>query len=214
MMTKMEKKEKDDDAKKEREIKKEQKAEQHAEKESTVSQRKSTRAAASATRGDTSETARAGSTKAKAGPSSRQMATRPKDKKSEANISKYFKKEELEAKGGTSSVAEALEEAAEDPEIKSTALGAHNLRSTAQPELVSGGVMRGYQLEGLQWLITLYENGLNGILADEVSSCIVFREAMVLSMMRWAWERLYKRSLSLLSYEKREHMDHFSLLLR
>jgi len=28
--------------------------------------------------------------------------------------------------------------------------------------------MRKYQLEGLQWMTSLYENGLNGILADKI----------------------------------------------
>ena len=30
------------------------------------------------------------------------------------------------------------------------------------------GKMRGYQLKGVQWLISLHKNGLNGILADEM----------------------------------------------
>lgn len=30
--------------------------------------------------------------------------------------------------------------------------------------------MRDYQLHGLNWLIKLYENGINGILADEMVS--------------------------------------------
>ena len=35
------------------------------------------------------------------------------------------------------------------------------------------GKMRDYQLAGLNWLIRLYENGINGILADEmVNYCI------------------------------------------
>lgn len=37
-----------------------------------------------------------------------------------------------------------------------------------QPILVSGCTMKDYQLDGLEWLVTLYENGLNGILADEM----------------------------------------------
>ena len=37
-----------------------------------------------------------------------------------------------------------------------------------QPKLVTGAKMREYQLDGLEWLISLYENGLNGILADEM----------------------------------------------
>ena len=30
--------------------------------------------------------------------------------------------------------------------------------------------MRDYQVRGLNWLISLYENGINGILADEMVS--------------------------------------------
>lgn len=32
------------------------------------------------------------------------------------------------------------------------------------------GKMRDYQLAGLNWLIRCYENGINGILADEMVS--------------------------------------------
>ena len=39
-----------------------------------------------------------------------------------------------------------------------------------QPSWVSGGQMRSYQLEGLNWMIRLYENGINGILADEMGN--------------------------------------------
>ncbi|KAJ2521669.1 putative ATPase [Coemansia sp. RSA 1939] len=40
--------------------------------------------------------------------------------------------------------------------------------SHRQPRSITGGVMREYQLEGMEWLASLYENGLNGILADEM----------------------------------------------
>jgi len=30
--------------------------------------------------------------------------------------------------------------------------------------------MRDYQVQGLNWLISLFENGINGILADEMVS--------------------------------------------
>ncbi|KAJ1996076.1 putative ATPase [Coemansia sp. RSA 1358] len=39
--------------------------------------------------------------------------------------------------------------------------------SERQPKSIVG-VMRNYQLEGMEWLASLYENGLNGILADEM----------------------------------------------
>ena len=34
--------------------------------------------------------------------------------------------------------------------------------------LLTGGEMREYQLKGVKWLISLYQNGLNGILADQM----------------------------------------------
>ncbi len=40
---------------------------------------------------------------------------------------------------------------------------------TSQPTTLGFGKMRDYQLEGLNWMIRLQENGVNGILADEVS---------------------------------------------
>jgi SNF2 family DNA or RNA helicase len=35
--------------------------------------------------------------------------------------------------------------------------------------LVVNGEMRGYQLQGLNWMVSLHHNGLNGILADEMA---------------------------------------------
>ena len=37
-----------------------------------------------------------------------------------------------------------------------------------QPEMLRGGELRPYQLVGLQWMVSLYINNLNGILADEM----------------------------------------------
>ncbi|XP_039995506.1 lymphoid-specific helicase isoform X2 [Xiphias gladius] len=39
---------------------------------------------------------------------------------------------------------------------------------TQQPQLFTGGIMRWYQIEGIEWLRMLWENGINGILADEM----------------------------------------------
>ncbi|PWY99737.1 putative ISW2-ATPase component of a two subunit chromatin remodeling complex [Testicularia cyperi] len=36
------------------------------------------------------------------------------------------------------------------------------------PAYVKGGTMRDYQVQGLNWMISLYHNGINGILADEM----------------------------------------------
>jgi hypothetical protein len=40
--------------------------------------------------------------------------------------------------------------------------------SAAQPTLLLNGVLRGYQLGGVEWLLCLHSSGLNGILADEM----------------------------------------------
>eukprot|EP01133_Synstelium_polycarpum_P020620 gene20620-24762_t len=39
---------------------------------------------------------------------------------------------------------------------------------TSNPPYIKHGVMRDYQINGLNWLIQLYERGINGILADEM----------------------------------------------
>ncbi|CAN8269922.1 unnamed protein product [Cochlearia groenlandica] len=39
---------------------------------------------------------------------------------------------------------------------------------TEQPSLLQGGELRSYQVEGLQWMVSLFNNNLNGILADEM----------------------------------------------
>eukprot|EP00775_Hariotina_reticulata_P010968 gene10968-11123_t len=41
-------------------------------------------------------------------------------------------------------------------------------RLQVQPSILTGGTLREYQLQGLNWLIHLYDNGINGILADEM----------------------------------------------
>ena len=41
-------------------------------------------------------------------------------------------------------------------------------RLYCQPSILVGGKLTNYQLDGLNWIISLYERGLNGILADEM----------------------------------------------
>ena len=38
------------------------------------------------------------------------------------------------------------------------------------PTFIKNGTMRDYQVRGLNWMISLFENGINGILADEMVS--------------------------------------------
>ena len=43
-------------------------------------------------------------------------------------------------------------------------------RIIKQPTILVGGTLKEYQLKGLQWMVSLYNNRLNGILADEMAS--------------------------------------------
>lgn len=45
-------------------------------------------------------------------------------------------------------------------------------RETRQPSVLVGGTLKEYRLKGLQWMVSLYNNRLNGILADERVSAI------------------------------------------
>lgn len=46
--------------------------------------------------------------------------------------------------------------------------GTANTIFTESPKFIQGGEMRDYQVAGLNWLISLHENGISGILADEM----------------------------------------------
>jgi hypothetical protein len=62
-----------------------------------------------------------------------------------------------------------------------------------QPKMLKFGILREYQLKGLQWLVSLYNNNLNGILADEMVSCLflLFYFSKFLSLRDW--ERRFRR---------------------
>ncbi|KAG7666267.1 IRC5 [[Candida] subhashii] len=73
----------------------------------------------------------------------------------------------------TKSTREAIE--------KSQSSSNHSIQ---QPKLLSGATLKDYQLDGLEWLVTLYQNGLNGILADEMGlgktiQCIAFLSFLI-----------------------------------
>ena len=93
---------------------------------------------------------------------------RPKKGSSKKGIADYFQNEASQIDADGPSVRDALADAAEEFEEKPEGLGAQNLIATEQPALVTGGKMREYQLEGLEWLKSLWMNGLCGILADEM----------------------------------------------
>lgn len=63
-------------------------------------------------------------------------------------------------------IGEVSEEAQEQDYYKI----AHKVQEevTEQPSILVGGNLKAYQLQGLQWMVSLYNNRLNGILADEM----------------------------------------------
>lgn len=73
---------------------------------------------------------------------------------------------------------------------------------TQQPRILVGGTLKEYQLKGLQWMVSLYNNRLNGILADEmVGQTFIFRVTSSLSdsCMNRVSARQFRPSRSLLS---------------
>jgi ATP-dependent DNA helicase len=76
----------------------------------------------------------------------------PKNERSTAGIAQYFKKKDIAVADEAPTVQEALAQAADEYDAKPEGLGAQQLVATQQPALVTGGKMREYQLEGLEWL--------------------------------------------------------------
>ncbi|KAL5002537.1 SNF2 family N-terminal domain-containing protein [Aspergillus recurvatus] len=156
-------------AKKQEQRRKEQQGDRSDESKKASAQpteRRGTRA--SARQAATTEATEAGEKKEEPAKSKRGRGRKAAPAKGNS-ISNYFKKADVnvdEAKKTT--VQEALEHAADEFEAKPTVLGEQELVATQQPAPVTGAKMRKYQLEGLEWLKSLWMNGLCGILADEM----------------------------------------------
>lgn len=149
--------------------------EKKAEQMATETQRRATRASAAGTEASTPDVA------------TKKGRGRPKKgAKTDAKISSFFKKEDLQNKAEKTSVADALKEAADEDNVKTSDMGMQNLQSARQPKLVTGGNMRSYQLEGLEWLLSLYENGINGILADEMG---LGKTIQTIALLAHLWEK-------------------------
>ncbi|KAI9714251.1 MAG: hypothetical protein M1828_001182 [Chrysothrix sp. TS-e1954] len=120
-------------------------------------------------------------------PSKPKRAVQSKSEK-QGKVTDFVKKEELESRAGKdASIQGALQEeaaAVDDEAITAGDIGMQSLKAASQPSLVSGGVMRGYQLEGLEWLTSLYFNGLNGILADEMGLGKTLQTIALLAFIR------------------------------
>ncbi|KAF2036444.1 hypothetical protein EK21DRAFT_51773 [Setomelanomma holmii] len=73
-------------------------------------------------------------------------------------------------KGGAAAERRRKTEQEEDAElVREEKRGGHNETVFREsPGYIHGGTMRDYQVAGLNWLISLHENGISGILADEM----------------------------------------------
>jgi hypothetical protein len=67
---------------------------------------------------------------------------------------------------------------------------AHRLseKVSRQPSILVGGQLKDYQLKGLQWMVSLYNNKLNGILADEMVSKITLASLCPFSHSVGSWQ--------------------------
>lgn len=173
MLAQMQRQEDEEKARDEKTHGQASKREKRAEQFAAETQRRATRASAGS----------GGSEPAHRDAAPKKGRGRPKKVAPDTKISSYFKKEDLQSRTDKAGVAEALKEAAD--EVKAGDIGVQNLRSARQPKLVTGGVMRSYQLEGLEWLLSLYENGINGILADEMG---LGKTIQTIALLAHLWE--------------------------
>ena len=83
-----------------------------------------------------------------------------------------FDQEEGPASEATFGASTLLEDGEKDKDKIDYYAVAHRIREkvTKQPLMLIGGTLKDYQLKGLQWMVSLYNNKLNGILADEMVS--------------------------------------------
>lgn len=67
-------------------------------------------------------------------------------------------------------MAKEKAEAKQSQQTKTYYTIAHTIEEkvTEQPKMLVGGELKPYQKTGLQWLVSLYNNNLNGVLADEM----------------------------------------------
>ncbi|XP_065829601.1 SWI/SNF-related matrix-associated actin-dependent regulator of chromatin subfamily A member 5-like isoform X2 [Oscarella lobularis] len=78
-------------------------------------------------------------------------------------------KKSEERRRRASDVRHRMTEKEEDEELLEQSRTSRSLtRFSASPSYIKNGVMRDYQIRGLNWLISLYEQRINGILADEM----------------------------------------------
>jgi ATP-dependent helicase STH1/SNF2 len=96
-----------------------------------------------------------------------------------------FDQEEGPASEATFGASTSLDDEEKDKDKVDYYAVAHRLREkvTKQPDMLVGGFLKDYQLKGLQWMVSLYNNKLNGILADEMVCTLRRRHCVVLILL-------------------------------
>ena len=78
-------------------------------------------------------------------------------------------KKGIARKGGAAGTKRKTEQEEDAELLRDERRGANNQTLFREsPSFIQGGEMRDYQVAGLNWLISLHENGISGILADEM----------------------------------------------
>lgn len=110
----------------------------------------------------------------------------------DASDTKQVKTEDASDRDNKSDGEDPDEEADEDEEDEDEEgnvyyNAAHTVAEsvTRQPSMLERGHLRPYQMQGLQWLVSLYNNGLNGILADEMG---LGKTLQTLALLAYLWE--------------------------
>lgn len=90
------------------------------------------------------------------------------DRQDEQEAAKAIKKG-IVRKGGAAALKRKTEQEEDAELLRDEKRGAATQTIfQASPAYIQGGEMRDYQVAGLNWLISLHENGISGILADEM----------------------------------------------
>ena len=100
------------------------------------------------------------------------QAKRAFDKKSSGKKRKSTSKDGSSKKSRKNNSSSAALKTAQEKDAKIRA-GSEKPIFIQPPNLADGCLLKDYQLEGVRWLVSLFENGVSGILADEMVSCRV-----------------------------------------
>ena len=100
------------------------------------------------------------------------QAKRAFDKKSGGKKRKSTSKDGSSKKSRKNDSSSAALKTAQEKDAKIRA-GSEKPIFIQPPNLADGCLLKDYQLEGVRWLVSLFENGVSGILADEMVSCCV-----------------------------------------